>query len=68
MKGRYRVKISGRHHGKVGMMVGRFCDSSTNDIRLIFSDGSESWFSFGDVEYYVDHSSEILDQTELPSQ
>lgn len=45
----YRVKV-GRHQGKIGVMIGRFCDPSYNDIQLQFSDGSRGMMSYDDVE------------------
>jgi len=48
MKSTYRVN-SGKYAGQIGVMIGRVCDCSNNDIKLRFDDGSESWFVFRDV-------------------
>lgn len=48
MKSTYIVN-SGKHAGKTGTMVARVCDSSNNDIKLEFDDGSQVWFNFRDV-------------------
>lgn len=41
---RYAVMVWGEE--KVGIMVGRHCDPSYNDIELLFPDGSRGWFGF----------------------
>lgn len=37
-------------YGRVGRMVGRFCDPSYNDIELL-TDGERRWFRYGEVEF-----------------
>jgi hypothetical protein len=43
------VVINGVYKGKVGTIVGRFCDPSYDDIELLFEDGERRWFKFWDV-------------------
>ena len=45
---KYRAR-HGSHAGQIGIMIGRFCDPSYNDIRLQFDDGEKIWFNFNDV-------------------